>query len=156
VLLRPIKPEDEPLENELWKTFSDETQRFRFFSPMRTWSHATLVRYTNIDYDREIAIIAELTEEGKRKMIGVVRMILDPPDFKTAEIAIVVGDPWQGHGLGSKMMDCIIEIAKDMNLESVYGLILRDNSRAIDLFKEKGFLVDYSSIKKVVKTTLEL
>ena len=156
VLLRPIKPEDEPLEDELWKTFSEETQRFRFFSPMRTWSHATLVKYTNIDYDREIAIIAELTEQGEKKMIGVVRMIMDPPDFKTAEVAIVVGDPWQGLGLGSKLMDCIIEIAKDKNLETIYGLVLRDNSRAIELFKAKGFGIDYYSIKKVVKTTLEL
>ena len=156
VLLRPIRPEDEPLENELWKTFSDETQRFRFFSPMRTWSHATLVRYTNIDYDREIAVIAELTMNRERKMIGVVRMIMEPPDFKTAEVAIVVGDPWQGLGLGSKMMDCIIEIARDKNLESIYGLILRDNSRSIELFKKKGFAVDFSSIKKVVKATLEL
>jgi len=156
VLLRPIMPEDEPLENELWKTFSDETQRFRFFSPMRVWSHATLVRYTNIDYDREIAIIAELTEDGEKKMIGVVRMILEPPDFKTAEVAIVVGDPWQGLGLGSRMMDCIIEIARDKNLESIYGLILRDNSRSIELFQKKGFAIDFSSIKKIVKATLEL
>ncbi len=123
---------------------------------MRTWSHATLVKYTNIDYDREIAIIAELMEQGERKMIGVVRMIMEPPDFKTAEVAIVVGDPWQGLGLGSKLMDCIIEIAKDRSLEAIYGLVLRDNSRAIELFKGKGFGVDYYSIKKVVKTTLEL
>lgn len=156
VFLRPIKPEDEPLESELWKTFSEETQRFRFFSPMRTWSHVTLVKYTNIDYDREIAIIAELTEQGEKKMIGVVRMIMEPPDFKTAEVAIVVGDPWQGLGLGSRMMDFIIEIAKDRKLETVYGLVLRDNNRAIELFKEKGFAVDYYSIKKIVKTTLEL
>jgi len=54
------------------------------------------------------------------------------------------------------MMDCIIEIAKAKNLDSIYGLILRDNSRAIELFKEKGFGVDYSSIKKVAKATLEL
>ncbi|MEM2146320.1 MAG: bifunctional acetate--CoA ligase family protein/GNAT family N-acetyltransferase [Candidatus Jordarchaeaceae archaeon] len=156
VLLRPIKPEDEPLENELWKTFSEETQRFRFFSPMRTWSHATLVRYTNIDYDREIAIIAELKENKQRKMIGVVRMIMDPPDFKTAEVAIVVGDPWQGLGLGSQMLDYIIEIARDKNLESIYGLILRDNYRAIELFKKKGFTIDVSSVKKIVKATLVL
>jgi acetyltransferase len=156
VLLRPIKPEDEPLENELWKTFSEETQRFRFFSLMRTWSHATLIRYTNIDYDREIAIVGILTKKNERKMIGVVRMIMEPPDLKTAEVAIVVGDPWQGLGLGSKMMNCIIEIARDKDLESVYGLILRDNARAIALFKEKGFSIDYSSIKKVAKTTLEL
>jgi acetyltransferase len=155
VLLRPIKPEDEPLENELWKTFSEETQRFRFFSPMKTWSHVTLVRYTNIDYDREIAIIAEFSEDGKKKMIGVVRMIMEPPDFKTAEVAIVIGDPWQGLGLGSKMMDCILEVVRDKNLETVYGFILRDNTRAIELFQNKGFAVDYSSVKKVVKVTLK-
>ena len=67
----------------------------------------------------------------------------------------VIGDPWQGLGLGSKMMDCIIEIAKDKNLESIYGLILRDNYRAIDLFEKKGFMIDVSSIKKVVKATLK-
>ncbi len=156
VLLRPIRPEDEPLENELWKTFSEETQRFRFFSPMKTWSHATLVRYTNIDYDREIAIVGITTEDGEKKMVGVVRMIMEPPDFKTAEVAIVVGDPWQGRGLGSKMMDCIIDVAKDKNLNSVYGVILRDNKRAIDLFKEKGFAIDYSAMEKVAKATLSL
>ncbi|MFP3984535.1 MAG: GNAT family N-acetyltransferase, partial [Candidatus Bathyarchaeia archaeon] len=156
ILLRPIKPEDEPLENDLWKTFSEETQRFRFFSPMRTWSHATLVRYTNIDYDREIALVAILTENGKKKMIGVVRMIMEPPDFNAAEVAIVVGDPWQGLGLGSKMMDSIIEVAKDKNLDSIYGLMLRDNQRAIELFREKLFSVDYASVKKVVKATLKL
>jgi acetyltransferase len=156
VLLRPIKPEDEPLENELWKTFSDETQRFRFFSPMKTWSHATLVRYTNIDYDREIAIVGITTKNGEKQMVGVVRMIMEPPDFERAEVAIVVGDPWQGLGLGSKMMDCIIDVAKDKNLDSVYGVILRDNKRAIDLFKEKGFAIDYSSMEKVAKATLSL
>ncbi len=117
---------------------------------------STLVRYTNIDYDREIAIAGILTEQGEKKMIGVVRMIMEPPDFETAEVAIVIGDPWQGLGLGSKMVDCIIEIAKDKNLETVYGLILRDNDRAIKLFKEKGFVIDMSSIKKVAKAVLEL
>jgi acetyltransferase len=156
VLLRPIRPEDEPLENELWKTFSEETQRFRFFSPMKTWFHATLVRYTNIDYDREIAIIAELTDNGQKRMLGVVRMIMGPPNFKTAEVAIVVGDPWQSLGLGSKFMDCIIEIARDKDLETLYALILPDNQSAIKLFQEKGFTVDFSSTNKVVKATLAL
>jgi acetyltransferase len=123
---------------------------------MKTWSHATLVRYTNIDYDREIAIVGITTKNGEKQMVGVVRMIMEPPDFKRAEVAIVVGDPWQGLGLGSKMMDCIIDVAKDKNLDHVYGVILRDNKRAIDLFKEKGFVIDYSSMEKVAKATLSL
>jgi len=155
IMLRPIRPEDEPLENELWKTFSEETQRFRFFSLVKTWEHTTLVRYTNIDYDREIAIIAESTDKGERRMLGVVRMIMEPPDFRTAEVAIVIGDPWQRLGLGSRMIDCIIEIAKDRHLESIYGLMLRDNLRAIELFEKKGFAVDLASMGKIVKATLE-
>lgn len=156
VLMRPIKPEDEPLENKLWETFSEETQRFRSNFIYLSASHATLARYTNIDYDREIAIITLLNEDGEKKMIGVVRMIMEPPDFKTAEVAIVVGDPWQGLRIGSEMMNRIIEIARDKGLENIYGLLLRDNKRSIEFFKNKGFTIDLSSEKKVVKATLNL
>ena len=102
VLLRPIRPEDEPMQEEMFRTFSTETKRFRFFGPIKEATHEMLVRYTQIDYDREIAIIAELTEEGRKKMAGVVRLIADPYN-ETAEYAIVIGDPWQGQGLGTIM-----------------------------------------------------
>jgi acetyltransferase len=77
VLLRPIRPEDEPLHEEMFKSFSPETRRFRFFSPVKE-SHEMLARYTQIDYDREMAIIAELSEGNTKKMAGVVRLIADP------------------------------------------------------------------------------
>jgi acetyltransferase len=93
VILRPIRPEDEPLEAEMFTTFSERTQQFRFFGLIKNITHDMLVRYTQIDYDREMAIIAEHTDEqGKKRMLGVVRLIADPYN-DTAEFAIVVGDP---------------------------------------------------------------
>jgi len=73
VLLRPIRPEDEPLWLEMFQNFSEESIRYRFFQIIKDTPHETRVRYCNIDYDREIAIVPELTEEGRRKILGVVR-----------------------------------------------------------------------------------
>jgi acetyltransferase len=142
VLLRPIKPEDEPLWLEMFKNFSEESIRFRFFQIIKDTPHEIRVRYCNIDYDREIAIVAELTENGRRKILGVTRVSLEP-DRKTGEIAFIVADPWQGLGLGTKMVDHVIEICKDMGVETIYGIMLPDNYRAINLMKKMGFTIKY-------------
>ncbi|MCX9010657.1 MAG: GNAT family N-acetyltransferase, partial [Candidatus Methanoperedens sp.] len=155
VLLRPIKPEDEPLWIEMLRTLSDESIRYRFFDTLRVpIAHEFSSRYTNIDYDREIAIVAELEEEGKRKILGVVRLFIEP-DGKTGEIVFGVADPWQRMGIGLKLVDYIIEIAKDKKLETIYALMLPDNYRAIGLLREMGFSLDYSA-KDVVRATLNL
>ncbi len=123
VLLRPIRPEDEPLWLEMFQNFSEESIRYRFFQIIKDTPHETRVRYCNIDYDREIAIVPELTEEGRRKILGVVRVSIEP-DGKAGEIAFIVADPWQGLGLGTKLVDYAIEICKDMRNRNT----LRHNS----------------------------
>ena len=142
VLLRPIKPEDEPLWLEMFKGFSEESIRYRFFQVIKDTPHETRIRYTNIDYDREIAIVPELTESGQRKILGVVRVGLDP-DRKSGEIAFIVVDKYQYLGLGTKMVDYAIEICKDMKVEKIYAIMLPDNYRAIRLMKKMGFSVEY-------------
>jgi len=142
VLLRPIKPEDEPFMDALFQTFSEETVKYRFFQILREMSHDSLARYCNIDYDKEIAIVAEAKENGRKRLLGVVRLATES-DGKTAEIAVVVGDPWQRLGLGSKLVDYIIEIARDKGLNTLYALMLRENYRAIRLMKEKGFRIEF-------------
>jgi acetyltransferase len=154
VLLRPIKPEDEPLWLEMFRNFSEESIRYRFFHIIKDTPHEMRIRYCNIDYDREIAIIPELTENEKRKILGVVRVPI-LPDQKTGEVAVIVADPWQGLGLGSKMMDYMIEICKDKGLETIYGVMLPDNYRAIELFKKMGFAIKYLG-DDTVKATLNL
>jgi len=142
VLLRPIKPEDEPLWLEMFQNFSEESIRYRFFQIIKDTPHEVRVRYCNIDYDREIAIVAELNEEGRRKILGVVRVSLEP-DRKAGEIAFIVADPWQGLGLGTKMVDYTIEVCKDMGVETLYAIMLADNHRAINLTKKMGFTLKY-------------
>jgi acetyltransferase len=154
VLLRPIKPEDEPLWLEMFQSFSQESIRYRFFQVIKDTPHETRIRYTNIDYDREIAIVPELNEDGKRKILGVVRVGLEPGG-KSGEIAFIVADKYQYLGLGTKMVDYAIEICKDMKVEKLYAIMLPDNYRAVKLMKKMGFSVEYLD-DGTAKATLDL
>ncbi|MEM3614791.1 MAG: GNAT family N-acetyltransferase [Nitrososphaerales archaeon] len=154
VILRPIKPEDEPLWLEMFQSFSEESIRYRFFQIIKDTPHEVRVRYCNIDYDREIAIVAELNEEGRKRILGVVRVSLEP-DRKKGEIAFIVADPWQGLGLGTKMVDYVIEIAKEMGVESLYAIMLPDNYQAMKLTKKMGFTLQKME-DGLVKATLSL
>ncbi|MCE9613117.1 MAG: GNAT family N-acetyltransferase [Lentisphaerae bacterium] len=140
VQLRPIRPEDEPLEAEMFRNFSPKTQRFRFFQLVKNVTHEMLVRYTQIDYDRELAIIAEVNDGGQRKMAGVVRIIADPYN-ETAEFAIVVADPWQNQGLGNIFTDYILELARKRGVNQVYATFLRDNHVMKHLFEKRKFTI---------------
>ncbi|MEK6713395.1 MAG: bifunctional acetate--CoA ligase family protein/GNAT family N-acetyltransferase [Nitrospirota bacterium] len=142
VLLRPIRPEDEPLEKEMLSTLSEDSLRGRFFQVVRKITHEMLVRYCNIDYDREMAIVAELKEGGKRKIIGTGRIIIDT-DFKMGEFAVLVHDDYQGKGLGYKLVDLMIGIAHEKGLAKVYGIVLSDNKRMLRICKELGFNVSH-------------
>ena len=153
VLLRLIKPEDEPLWLEMFQNFSEESVRYRFFYLIKDTPHEMRARYCDIDYTREIGIVAELKEEGRSRILGVVRLIIEE-DGKKGEIAFIVADPWQGLGLGSKMVDHMIEICKDRGLETVYALTLADNYRAIRLLKKRGFTLQYRNDE--AKATLNL
>ncbi|MGB9959608.1 MAG: bifunctional acetate--CoA ligase family protein/GNAT family N-acetyltransferase [Candidatus Bathyarchaeales archaeon] len=153
VVLRPIKPEDEALLREFYCSLSEETIQFRFFQVFREFSHETLTRHCNLDYDREIAIVAE-TRETARKIVGVSLLTTDP-GRKHGEFAVVVGDQWQGIGLGSKLVDCVIEVGKDMGLETIYGYVSSNNSRMIELCTRKGFNITRVDAE-LIKATLDL
>jgi acetyltransferase len=137
-VLRPIRPEDEPLEAEMFTRLSRETQYLRFFSYLSNITHEMLVRFTHNDYDREIAIIAEVNEQGVPKMAGVARLVADA-DNKTAEFAIVIADPWHHLGLGNKLTDYILEIAREKQIKKVYAMTLKQNKDMIHMFKKRGF-----------------
>lgn len=138
VIIRPIRPEDEPMEAEMFATFSQETMRHRFFQDIKEISHELLTRYTQIDYDREIALIAELTVGKKKKMIGVARLVSDPLSA-IGEFAIVVGDPWHFRGLGNRFTDLILEIAKQRGIKKVYAKYLKSNLPMENIFVKRAF-----------------
>lgn len=139
ITLRPIRPEDEQSEADMIATFSAETRRQRFLT-FKDITHDVLAQFTHIDYDREIAIIAEMEEKGKKKFIGVTRMITDNFD-NTAEITIAIGDPWQHIGIGGKLFDYIIDIARKRNIESVWIKFYRDNVRMLTMVNNRGFKI---------------
>ena len=141
VTLRPIKPEDEYLWLEMFKSFSLETVRFRFFRIIKETPHEMRTRYCNIDYDREIGIVAEIKENGKRRLIGVTRIISIPGRDDEAEFALVVTDKWHRLGLGSEFVDYTIEIARNKGLKKLFGIVLKDNIPMITLCREKNFLI---------------
>lgn len=138
VIIRPIRPEDEPMELELIRGLSEESSRNRFFQVIKDLPHDALVRFCNIDYDREMALIAEAKEDGRRVEIAVARIITDPGENR-AEFAIVLADRHQGKGLGTKLLDMLIHVADEKGLESIYGIILPENKAMIRLCKKLGF-----------------
>ncbi len=139
-VLRPIRPEDEPLEAEMFEKLSRESIYFRFFGYVPKMSHKFLVHFTHIDYDRELAIVAEVLEQGRKMLAGVVRLVNDAAD-NAAEFAIVIADPWHQQRLGSQMMDYMLEIARQRGLESIHAEALTSNEVMLRMFEHRGFKV---------------
>lgn len=139
-LLRPIRPEDEPLVERMFQLLSKESLYYRFFGYVPQVTHEFLARYTQNDYDREMAIIAEIEEGGERKMIGVVRIIADAW-MDSAEYAILIADPWQRQSLGYLLTDFILDIARDRGIRKIYASVLATNKGMIHLFEKRGFTI---------------
>jgi len=154
VILRPIRPEDEPIELEFIRGLSPETSRFRFFQVIKDLPHEALVRFCNIDYDREMAFIAETREGERRVEIGVARLILEP-NKKQGEFAVVVADKYHGKGLGLKLVDMLIEVAREKDVESIYGLVMAENIRMIRLCEKLGFTSRREQENVVVELNLK-
>jgi len=140
VLLRPMRPEDEPLVVELLDNCSDDTIYFRYFHLIKRWTHEMLIRFTQNDYDREIGLGAFGQPPGPEIMMGVGRLVMTP-ERDRAEFAVIVADPWQGKGLGQKLIERVMEIAREMGVNLLYGDVLAANQPMLELVKKLGFRV---------------
>jgi acetyltransferase len=139
LLLRPILPEDEPSLRSAFAKLTPEEVRLRFFIPMKTMSHVMAARFTQIDYDRELALV--LTEEGipgTTEIYGVVHLTADP-DNERAEYAIVVRHDMTGMGLGVLLMRRIIDAARKRGIREIYGYVLRENKTMLKMCRVLGF-----------------
>ena len=141
MLLRPIRPEDEPLEHEMLTSLSEKTLKERFFQVIKQITHEMHVRLCNIDYEREIAIVAEIRTGDKKRMIGMGRLIIEP-DLKKAEFAVVVHDAFQGKGLGYKLVDMVIGIGHEKGVEEIYGFVLSDNLKMLNMCSKLGCTIE--------------
>ena len=120
------------------RNLSPEAKYFRFMQSIEELTPEMLVRFTQIDYSREMALIAIVRDGGKEKEIGVARYIINP-DGRSCEFAIVVSDERQKQGIGSALMKGLMEAARSQGLRSIEGEILADNHRMIELMEALGF-----------------
>ena len=157
ILLRPIVPEDEPALQAAFTKLTPEEVRLRFFIPMKTLSHFAAVRFTQIDYDREMGLI--LTEPGRpgtTEIFGVANIIADPDNFG-AEYAIVVRHDMIGLGLGIVLMRRTIDYARNRGITEIFGDVLSANQPMLKLCKILGFTQSrVPDDPGVVRVTLQL
>lgn len=156
VVLRPIRPEDEPQHARFLDGVDAEDLRLRFFYAVRVVSHNQLARFTQIDYDREMAFIA-VVDDGlpTAETWGVVRAIADP-DNVDAEFAILIRSDLKGRGLGALLMRKIIHYCHARGTGMLSGSALRGNHRMLSLARELGFLAQDDNEAGVVQLSLNL
>ncbi len=168
-VLRPIQAEDGERLQRFVRGLSERSRYMRFISALNELSPRMLARYTQIDYDRELALAAVLeadapgapgvasgepdgADTGRHSIIGVVRYLLNP-DRRSSEFAIAIADEFQRQGLGSTLMKAIIERARDRGLERIEGFVLATNAPMLQLMQALGFSIqsdrDDSSMKRV-------
>ena len=143
ILLRPIKPEDEPMWLDMLGSCSKESIYSRFRYNFHFDSHEVATQFCYIDYDREIAIVAELEQDGKRRLIGVGRLIADP-DLETSEYAVLVVDEFQRKDLGLILTAYCEEIAFAAGVKRLIAETTKDNKSMISVFKRLNFKVRFN------------
>jgi acetyltransferase len=156
VVVRPIRPEDEIAHGDFLRGLKPEDVRFRFFGLVREFPHSELARYTQIDYDREMAFIATVTgPDGHAETLGVVRAVIGP-DRLSAEFAIVIRSDLKGKGLGYRLLARMIAYCRDRGVERLIGETLPNNHDMIALAESLGFQQQFNSDDNVVQMTLAL
>lgn len=140
IIIRPIRPEDAELEQDFIRSLSSQSKYFRFMGYIRELSPMMLVRFTQIDYDREMALVAIDKENKKEAIIGIARYITNS-DNKTAEFALVVADAWHKKGIGTTLMNNLCKIAKSKSLKELIGCVFLNNIAMVNLMKHLGFKI---------------
>ena len=121
------------------RNLSDESRYNRFMSSIKQLSQQVLVRFTQLDYDREMALALVYTnEDGREEVLGMSRYVTDP-DMEVCEFAISIADKWQGRGVGTILMQKLFDVASQQGLSTMRGEVLTSNSGMLQLMKKLGF-----------------
>ncbi len=154
ITIRPIRPEDAGLVQAFVRNLSEQSRFFRFMNSVQELSQSMLIRFTQIDYSREMALIAVSEQSGVEVELGVARFAINP-DGETCEFALVIADSMHGKGLGQKLMTALMDAARTKGMKIMEGEVLRNNADMLHLMQRLGFEVktseDDDSIKSVRK-----
>ncbi len=150
LVIRPIRPEDAQIEQAFVRGLSAESKYFRFMQTLQELTPTMLVRLTQIDYDREMALIAVVRVNGAELEVGVARYAMNP-DGGSCEFALVVADDWRNKGIGSRLMSGLMDAARARGLTTMEGEILANNVRMLSLVDNLGFSVHTSEQDQGIK-----
>ncbi len=158
VTVRAVRPEDAALTLDFFNRLSPEARYFRFMERIQELPPALVARFTQVDYDREMALVALVDEPEGMAQIGVARYSLTA-DGESVEFALVVSDDWQRSGLGRRLMDALMECAREKSYRYIVGDVLSDNQKMLRLMSSLGFSIlphpDGADMKRVVRSLQE-
>jgi acetyltransferase len=156
VLLRPIRPEDEPAHYDFLSRLTPDDIRSRFFGLVHDLPHSEMARFTQIDYDREMAFIASADrEDGGQETLGVVRTATDPENQR-AEFAVVIRSDLANQGLGHRLLEKMIAYCRSRGTQVIVGQVLADNARMLELARNLGFSQKAIAGERAVEVVLDL
>jgi len=138
IVIRPIRPEDAEREREFVNGLSERSRYLRFMHILKSITPQMVARFTQIDYDREMALIAVMPGEEHDRQIGVARYVTYP-DGRNCEFAIVIGDDWHKKGIATELLRRLVDVARDRRLERMDGVVLRENEGMLKLAGDLGF-----------------
>jgi acetyltransferase len=150
VTIRPIRPEDATIEQEFMLELSEQSRYLRFMQGVTELTQDMLIRFTQLDYHRELALLATIFENGKEVELGVTRYVMNP-DGESCEFALVVADRWQHQGVGSRLMKALMAAAKDRGFRIITGEVLGGNHAMLKLVDKLGFKLQNSDEDPAVK-----
>ncbi|MCF8142338.1 MAG: bifunctional acetate--CoA ligase family protein/GNAT family N-acetyltransferase [Deltaproteobacteria bacterium] len=153
--IRPIKPEDASLLIQLFSTLSRKSVYYRFLSPLKALPPQMVSLFTQIDYDRDMALVAVEHRDGEERLLGVARLMVEPGGER-GEFAVVIGDSWQGLGIGARLMEDLLAIGKERGMEEIWGLVLPENKTMLNLAQKLGFSIRPSEDRRVYRVALRL
>ena len=150
LVIRPIRPEDAEIEQAFIRKLSERAKYFRFMQSISELSPRMLARFTQIDYDREMALIAVVEAGGLETEIGVARYVTNP-DGRSCEFAIVVADEWQQRGIAHRLMERLMATARTDSLQTIEGEVLSNNQEMLKLADKLGFIITSAQDDPTVK-----
>lgn len=140
VVVRPIRPQDKEMEQDFVRSLSSESRYYRFMEQLRELSPKKLQYFTEIDYDRHLALIAVVPQDGGEAEVGVARYVSEP-GRTSCEFAIVIDDAWRRTGLAGVLMADLIEIARSRGFRTMEGSVLSDNHKMLKFARQLGFRI---------------
>jgi len=155
ILIRPMRDDDATRLRALFYTLSPKTVYLRFFTQLHDPSAEMFEKLARVDHDRHVVLVAVEEKAEDRKILGVFRLMCDPAS-KQAEMAVVVGDPWQGKGVGSKLFEHGFSIAKERGIESVVGMVLPENKTVLALSRKHGFAIHWDAEEHAYAMQMDL